>query len=266
MDWRFTTEDARIKLKYTSSTRQFNSWRMLLNQSQGGMCICGVAEIGKGISRGVTRPLIAAPSCSAVSPHPSGWPALPEAAMPTLSCTASDAPQAQVASGLLSRPAPDGLVSVEVRAVAPGRFTSRRLSPGVAEVFPHRLPTVKLAHCPRSRSTARRASPATASEEGQLDRRFRLLLWPSSSIHSTSARLQARRRVIAGLLPVAEGAGRVPHQGRRPFQHAICPAVRRQPGSGPRRQRGTLAPVFPRLSHKVPRTPQQSPLVSSRPP
>ena len=69
-----------------------------------------------GSLAGVFRPLIAGPSGSAVSPRLSGW-----TARPGICRHAPDrrpAAQAQIASDLLSRPTPDSLIGVEVRAVA----------------------------------------------------------------------------------------------------------------------------------------------------
>ena len=89
-----------------------------------------------GSLAGVFRPLIAGPSGSAVSPRLSGWTARPGICRPSPLPTQGQAlhrrpaPQAQIASGLLSRPAPDSLAGVEVRAVA-RRFTSLSSSSGV---------------------------------------------------------------------------------------------------------------------------------------
>ena len=89
---------------------------VLLYQSQSEMCICRTVGIVPGISLECLGPLLrhrpAAPSHLIL---PVGQPGQ-KAADPLLCrCPGS---QAQVAGGLLSRPAPDGLVSVEVRAVS----------------------------------------------------------------------------------------------------------------------------------------------------
>ena len=87
------------------------------------------------------RLLIAGPSGSAASPRLSGWPAR------TGICRPSPAPSpcspAQIASGLLSCPAPDGLIGVEVRAV-PRQVYQPKPQARRPEVLPHRLPTVGL--------------------------------------------------------------------------------------------------------------------------
>ena len=92
-----------------------------------------------GSLAGVFRPLIAGPSGSAVSPRLSGWPDQPGICHPLLH--RRPAPQAQIASGLLSRPAPDSLIGVEVRAVA-RQVHQPQLQLRRPEVLPHRLPTV----------------------------------------------------------------------------------------------------------------------------
>ena len=63
------------------------------------------------------------------------------------------------------------------------------------------------------------------------------LLFPSSSIHSTSPRLQAHRRIVAGLLSVAR-AGRV-HQGWLSPQHPLAPQL------GVRTEVGLIGEKFP---------------------
>ena len=92
-----------------------------------------------GSLAGVFRPLIAGPSGSAVSPRLSGWPDQPGICHPLLH--RRPAPQAQIASGLLSRSAPDSLIGVEVRAVA-RQVHQPQLQLRRPEVLPHRLPTV----------------------------------------------------------------------------------------------------------------------------
>ena len=61
--------------------------------------------------------------------------------LPTLSLYRRPAPQAQIASGLLSLPAPDSLIGVEVRAVA-GQVHQPQFQLRRPEVLPHRFPTV----------------------------------------------------------------------------------------------------------------------------
>ena len=144
---------------------------------------------------GVLRPLTAVLSGSGASPRLSGWPARPGSCRPSPQPTPGQAlhrrpaAQTQIASGLLSRPTPDGLICVEVRAVArqslpPCRrgFTSRRFRPSVLRY-------------------SRIASPRWAGALSQMTRigpgcfslscsrkatEVPLLLLPSSSIHSTS--------------------------------------------------------------------------------
>ncbi len=99
------------------------------------------------------------------------------------------------------------------------------------QVFPQHLATPELAegapaHCPRSRSAARRASSATAPRRQPT---YRSCCCPptepaEASIHSTSPVSKHHSRVVAGLLPVA-WAGRV-HQRRFPFQHPFTPQFR----------------------------------------
>ena len=71
-----------------------------------------------GSLAGVFRPLIAGPSGSAVSPRLSGWTARPAQEFADTLLHRRPAAQAQIASDLLSRPTPDSLIGVEVRAVA----------------------------------------------------------------------------------------------------------------------------------------------------
>ena len=148
-----------------------------------------------GSLAGVFRPLIAGPSGSAVSLRLSGWTARPGICRPSPRPTPGQAlhrrpaPQAQIASGLLSRPAPDSLIGVEVRAVARQSlpscrrgFTSRRSSPGVLRYSCTASPRCAGAlsqitfNGPRclSLNCLRKVSDVPA------------LLFPSSSIHSTS--------------------------------------------------------------------------------
>ena len=91
------------------SQHTFNPHPSVLNQSQGGMCICRVLGIGAGV-----RPLIAAVRQRRLTS--SFRLDSPARNLPTRSCS-PPAPQAQIASPL-SRPAPDSLTGVEVRAVA----------------------------------------------------------------------------------------------------------------------------------------------------
>ena len=119
---------------------------------------------------GVLRPLTAGPSGSGASPRFSGWPVRP-GSCGTLSCTKALVPRVQISSGLLSRPAPDGLIGIEVRAVGQARalpsckrgFTSRIFAP--ARAGPSRysrtdLPTHAPARCPRSHSVSPSFGPA----------------------------------------------------------------------------------------------------------
>ena len=144
-----------------------------------------------GSLAGVFRPLIAGPSGSAVSPRLSGWTARPGICRPSPApapqAQIRPAPQAQIASGLRSRPAPDSLIGVEVRAVA-RQVHQPQLQLRRPEVLPHRFPTV-----------GRRIVPDDPQrpwmlflqlrQEGNCVRKATevpLLLLPSSSIHSTS--------------------------------------------------------------------------------
>ena len=83
----------------------------------------GAGNRGGGLA-GVFRPLIAGSSGSAVSPRLSGWSARPGICRPSPLPTQGQArhrrpaAQAQIASGLLSRPTPASRSGVEVRAVA----------------------------------------------------------------------------------------------------------------------------------------------------
>ena len=87
-----------------------------LNQSQGGMCICRTVGIGLGISQERLSPRLQhRPATPSHLILPVGQPG-EEVPYSFLYCLSGS--QAQVASGLLPRPASDGLVSVEVRTVA----------------------------------------------------------------------------------------------------------------------------------------------------
>ena len=65
---------------------------IVLNQSQSGMCIWGVARNRAESLAEVPRPLIAGPSGSGDSPHPSGWPARRGIGL-TLCCTKNLVPR-----------------------------------------------------------------------------------------------------------------------------------------------------------------------------
>ena len=148
-----------------------------------------------GSLAGVFRPLIAGPSGSAVSPRLSGWTARPGICRPSPRPTPGQAlhrrpaAQAQIASGLLSRPAPDGLIGVEVPAVARAEpapvetgVHQPQLQPRRPEVLPHRLPrwAGALSQMTRSGPGCFPLSCFRKSTE------VPALLLPSSSIHSTS--------------------------------------------------------------------------------
>ena len=138
-----------------------------------------------GSLAGVFRPLIAGPYGSAVSPRLSGWTARPGICRPAPA--PPPAAQAQIASGLRSRPAPDSLSGVEVRAVA-RQVHQPQLQLRRPEVLPHRFPTVGWRIVP--------ADPQRPwmlflqlRQEGNCVKKATevpLLLLPSSSIHSTS--------------------------------------------------------------------------------
>ena len=151
--------------------------------------------IPAGSLSGVLRPLIAGLSGSAVSPRLSGWPARPGSCRPSPALppcfpgTDCQWPPPSSRGQALSRPAPDRLIGVEVRAVPRQSlpscrrgFTNRRSSPGV-------------------RRYSRTASPRWAGALSQMTcsgpgcfslscsrkaTEVPLLLLPSSSIHSTS--------------------------------------------------------------------------------
>ena len=188
-----------------------------LNQSQGGMCICGRRESGWE-SRWSASALIAAPSHLIL---PVGQPGQ-EVPGSFLYCLSG--PQAQVASGLFSRPAPDGLISVEVWAVA--SVHEPQVQVRRPQVFPQRLATMGPGHCPRSRSAARCVSPATAP--GRQPGPGVAVALKSHPLHLP--RLQAHRWVVAGLLPVL-GTGRV-HQCRFSSEHPLVPQLRVGPEVG----------------------------------
>ena len=216
-----------------------------------------------GSLAGVFRPLITGPSGSAVSPRLSGWTARPGICRPSPLPTQGQALhrrpalQAQIASGLLSRPAPDSLAGVEVRAVA-RRFTSLSSSSGVLRY-------------------SRTASPRWAGALSQMTRsgpgcfsfsfvrkatEVPLLLLPSSSIHSTSP-VSGTPLNSSWPSPHTAGWSSPPEPGS--LSSPTCPAVRRPPGSGPRRQRISCrqsAPPRP-TGHRTP--PRRTP-VWPRPP
>ena len=107
-----------------------------LNQGQGGMCICRTPGIGQERFRPQLQHRPAAPFDLAA---PAGQPG-EEAVDPLL--YRRPASQAQIAGGLLPRPALDRLIPVEVRAVA-RQVHQPQLQSGRPEIFPHRLATVR---------------------------------------------------------------------------------------------------------------------------
>ena len=140
------------------------------------------------------RPLIAGPP--AAPSHlvfPAGQPGQ-EFADPLLH--RRPAAQAQIASGLLSRPTPDSLIGVEVRAVA-GQVHQPQLQLRRPEVLPHRLPTM-----------GRRIVPDDPQRPWMLFLQLRQegnrgpAVAVALQFHPFHlARLQAHRRIVAGLLP-----------------------------------------------------------------
>ena len=111
----------------------------VLNQSQGGMCICQASAVWIGVLqkrfRSGLQDCPAPPShlCFAVSQS------CQEQADPFLHRRL--APQTQVARGFFPGPSPDGPVSVEVWAV-PWQIQQLQSQPWPPQVFPHRLPAV----------------------------------------------------------------------------------------------------------------------------
>ena len=123
----------------------------LQNQSQGGMCIWAVSGIGPGGAQECFGPgLQDRPAAALHLVRPAGHSG-EEIDDPLLNRRLAS--QAQVARRLLSRPAPDGLIGVEVWAVA-RQINQPQPQAGRPQILPYRLATPELAeggpaHCPR---------------------------------------------------------------------------------------------------------------------
>ena len=126
---------------------------------------------------GDLRPLIAGPSGNAVSPRPSGQPGQ-EFAYSLLH--RRPGPRAQIAGGFLSRPASDGLIGIEVRAV-PRQIHQPQAQVRRPQVLPHRLSVMGRGIVPDDPQRPRVLSPQCFRKATDVP----ALLLPSSSIHST---------------------------------------------------------------------------------
>ena len=180
---------------------------------------------GAGSPAGVIRPLIA--DGPAAPSHLVFRLDSPARNLPTLSCTAAPAAQAQIASGLLSRPAPYRLIGIEVRAVA------RQVHQSQPQARRPRQLRIASPRCAGALSQITFGGPERLRRNrAKKAAGFRRCCCPP--VHPFHlARLQAHRRIVA-LLATPRAAG--VHQGA-PLPAATCPAVQHLPGSGPRRQR-----------------------------
>ena len=179
------------------------------------MCICRVGEAGRE-SRTVLRPLIAGRCGSGASPLLSGWPDLRGRADPLLLGPAS---QAQVPRRLLSRPTPDRLIPVEVRAVA-RQVHQPQPQAWRPQVLPQRLATVRRRVVP-DHVQWQSVSPSVASGRSPT-----ALLFPSSSIHSTCRSPDTPPSNSYFSPYLGHGQGPVPLQ--HPFQLRVSPARQRR--------------------------------------
>ena len=129
---------------HSGKNRQGNAGRSTCHLRR----VWDVHGLGRCLARG-SRPLIAGLSGSAVSLHPSGWPARRGSCRPSPERTGSEA---QVTCRLFPRPAPDGLIRVEVRAGPAHQPQPQPRRPQTHAQPRHGAP----ARCPRSRSIVRR--------------------------------------------------------------------------------------------------------------
>ena len=155
-----------------------------------------------GSFAGVLRPLMQDPA----APSHLSWSPAEEVADHLLAGA-----QAEIARRLLSGPAPNGLIGVEVRAVRRQVHQPQvKLRP---QIFPHRLATVGRRIVPDDPQRARVLRPVASGRQP----RSRCCCCPPA-FHL--ARLQAHCRIVAGLLPIPR-AGRV-YQSRLALQHPLA--------------------------------------------
>ena len=109
----------------------------ILNQSQGGMCICRTLGIGPGGAPECLGPGLQDRTAAALHLVLPAGQSGEEIADPLLNGRLAS--QAQVARRLLSRPSPDRLVGVEVRAVT---RQIHQPQPRCPQILPHRLATM----------------------------------------------------------------------------------------------------------------------------
>ena len=166
-----------------------------------------------GSVAGTLQPLIAGRSDSTVSPRFSGWPVRRGIADHLLHRRLAS--QAQIASGLLSRPTPS-LIGVEVRAVA-RQVHKTHLQLRGPQIVLHRLATMGWGIIPDDLHRSRVPVPQS-HQEGNRGSAVAVTLqfYP---FHL--AGLHTNRRIIARLLTIPR-AGRV-HQSLLPPQHPLAP-------------------------------------------
>ena len=185
----------RVKLRNYKSIGRCD---VVLNQSQSGMYIWAVAGIGPGGAPECLGPGLQDRTAAALHLVLPAGQSGEEISDPLLNGRLAS--QAQVARRLLSRPSPDRLVGVEVRAVT---RQIHQPQPRCPQILPHRLATMGRRVVPNHIQRPR-VSLAQLGQEGRrcpgvaVTLQFHPLHLPG---------LQANRRVVAGLLPIARAAG-----------------------------------------------------------